>query len=68
MNYANFLPFAGTQEGKNFGKENYQKIKEIQKANKEKQRESARGEPMKAIYKPGKFDHVESKVAEAIQV
>lgn len=56
-----------TQEGKNFGKENYQKIKEIQKANKEKQKESARGEPMKAIYKPRKFDHVESKVAEAIQ-
>ena len=23
---------------------------------------------MKAVYKPGKFDHVESKVAEKIQV
>ena len=43
-------------------------MKEIQKASKEKQRESARGEPMKAVYKPGKFDHIESKVAEKIQV
>ena len=56
------------QAEKDFGKENYHKIKEIQKANREKQKESARGEPMKAVYKPGKFDHVESKVAEKIQV
>ena len=63
-----FYFFPETQDTKDFGKENYHKIKEIQRANKQKQKESARGEPVKAVYKPGKFVHVESKVAEKIQV
>jgi len=44
------------------------RIKEIQKANREKQRESGTSEPVKAVYKPGKFDHVDSKVAHEIKV
>ena len=44
------------------------RIKEIQKANREKQRESGTNEPVKAVYKPGKFDHVDSKVALKIKV
>lgn len=44
------------------------RIKEIQKANREKQRESGTNEPVKAVYKPGKFDHVDSKVAHDIKV
>eukprot|EP00794_Sanderia_malayensis_P012017 gene12017-13257_t len=55
-----------TQERRDFGQENYQKIKQIQRANKERQRVSAREEPVKAVYKPGKFDHVGSKVAEKV--
>ncbi|KAJ7352835.1 Enkurin domain-containing protein 1 [Desmophyllum pertusum] len=52
---------------KNFEKENVHRIKEIQKANREKQRETGTTEPVKAVYKPGKFDHVDSKVAEKIK-
>lgn len=44
------------------------RIKEIQKANREKQRESGTNEPVKAVYKPGKFDHIDSKVAHDIKV
>lgn len=55
------------QETRDYGKENYQKIKQIQRANKERQGESARQTPVKAVYKPNKFDHVQSKVAERIQ-
>lgn len=50
-------------QNKNFAKENVHRIKEIQKANREKQRGSTPSEPVKAVYKPGKFDSVESKVA-----
>ena len=53
---------------KNFAKENVHRIKEIQKANREKQRESGSNEPVKAVYKPGKFDHVDSKVAQEVKV
>lgn len=51
---------------KNFAKENVHRIKEIQKANREKQREAMTTEPVKAVYKPGKFDHVDSKVAQEV--
>ena len=44
------------------------RIKEIQKANREKQKDSTSREPMKAVYKAEKFDHVESKVAQEIKV
>lgn len=54
-------------QSKNFAKENVHRIKEIQKANREKQRESGTNEPVKAVYKPGKFDHVDSKVAHDIK-
>lgn len=54
-------------QSKNFAKENVHRIKEIQKANREKQRESGTNEPVKAVYKPGKFDHVDSKVAHEIK-
>lgn len=54
-------------QSKNFAKENVHRIKEIQKANREKQRESGTSEPVKAVYKPGKFDHVDSKVAHEIK-
>lgn len=52
---------------KNFAKENVHRIKEIQKANREKQRETSTSEPVKAVYKPGKFDHVDSKVAQEVK-
>lgn len=52
---------------KDHGKENHRKIKEIQRANKEKHIESARPQPMKAVYKPEKFDHVQSKVAHYVK-
>ena len=52
------------------GKENHKKIKEIQRANKERQQvaETSRQTPMKAVYKPDKFDHVQSKVAQRLKV
>lgn len=53
---------------KNFAKENVHRIKEMQKANREKQKESDTSEPVKAVYKPGKFDHVDSKVAQDVKV
>ena len=53
---------------KNFAKENVHRIKEMQKANREKQKESNTSEPVKAVYKPGKFDHVDSKVAQEVKV
>lgn len=52
---------------KNFAKENVHRIKEMQKANREKQKESNTSEPVKAVYKPGKFDHVDSKVAQEVK-
>ncbi|XP_074607939.1 enkurin domain-containing protein 1-like [Acropora palmata] len=52
---------------KNFAKENVHRIKEMQKANREKQKESNSIEPVKAVYKPGKFDHVDSKVAQEVK-
>lgn len=52
---------------KNFAKENVHRIKEMQKANREKQKESDTSEPVKAVYKPGKFDHVDSKVAQDVK-
>lgn len=63
----NFLLIASAQP-KNFAKENVHRIKEIQKANREKQREAVTSEPVKAVYKPGKFDHVDSKVAQEVKV
>ena len=63
----NFLVTASAQP-KNFAKENVHRIKEIQKANREKQREAMTTEPVKAVYKPGKFDHVDSKVAQEVKV
>lgn len=63
----NFLLTASAQS-KNFAKENVHRIKEIQKANREKQREAMTTEPVKAVYKPGKFDHVDSKVAQEVKV
>ena len=63
----NFLLTASAQP-KNFAKENVHRIKEIQKANREKQREAMTTEPVKAVYKPGKFDHVDSKVAQEVKV
>ncbi|KAL9962658.1 hypothetical protein ACROYT_G031779 [Oculina patagonica] len=54
-------------QSKNFAKENVHRIKEIQRANREKQRESSTNEPVKAVYKPGKFDHVDSKVAQEVK-
>ena len=62
------LFFLASAQYKNFEKENVHRIKEIQKANREKQRESTTTEPVKAVYKPGKFDHVDSKVAQEIKV
>ncbi|XP_015747331.1 PREDICTED: enkurin domain-containing protein 1-like [Acropora digitifera] len=53
---------------KDFAKENVHRIKEMQKANREKQKESNTSEPVKAVYKPGKFDHVDSKVAQEVKV
>lgn len=57
-------------QNKDHGKENHKKIKEIQRANKERQQvvESSRQTPMKAVYKPDKFDHVQSKVAQRLKV
>ncbi|XP_068706054.1 enkurin domain-containing protein 1-like [Montipora foliosa] len=52
---------------KNFAKENVHRIKEMQKANREKQKEANTNEPVKAVYKPGKFDHVDSKVAQDVK-
>lgn len=52
---------------KNFAKENVHRIKEIQKANREKQKELSTNEPVRAVYKPGKFDHVDSKVAQEVK-
>lgn len=52
---------------KNFAKENVHRIKEMQKVNREKQKESNTSEPVKAVYKPGKFDHVDSKVAQEVK-
>ena len=40
----------------------------MQRANRERQKESTKTEPVKAVYKPGKFDHVGSKVAEEVKV
>lgn len=60
--------FLASAQNKNFAKENVHRIKEIQKANREKQRGSTPSEPVKAVYKPGKFDSVESKVALEIKV
>ena len=65
--YLYFLLTASAQP-KNFAKENVHRIKEIQKANREKQRETSTSEPVKAVYKPGKFDHVDSKVAQEVKV
>ena len=56
------------KESRDFNKENYRKIKEIQRANKEKQIESARQTPVKAVYKLNKYDHIQSKVSQRIQV
>ncbi|XP_002156345.2 enkurin domain-containing protein 1 [Hydra vulgaris] len=55
------------RETKDYGKENFYKIKQIQKANKEKQSESSRSTPVKAVYKYDKYEHIQSKVAEIIQ-
>ena len=56
------------KQSRDFNKENYGKIKEIQRANKEKQIESARQTPVKAVYKLNKYDHIQSKVSQRIQV
>lgn len=60
--------FTASAQPKNFAKENVHRIKEIQKANREKQKELSTNEPVKAVYKPGKFDHVDSKVAQEVKV
>ena len=60
--------FSAEKESRDFSKENYRKIKEIQRANKEKQIESARQTPVKAVYKLNKYDHIQSKVSQRIQV
>ena len=66
--YITLLSLIASAQAKNFAKENVHKIKEIQRANREKQRESSSNEPVKAVYKPGKFDHVDSRVAQEIKV
>ncbi|EDO36286.1 predicted protein [Nematostella vectensis] len=64
----NILSRPGSAQPKNFTKENVNHIKKIQKANKEKQKDlSVVGEPIKAVYKPDKFEHVESKVAKEVK-
>jgi hypothetical protein len=63
-----FLFVLGSAQPKDFTKENAYHIKQIQKANRQKQQESAAGEPVKAVYKPDKFDHVGSKVAKELKV
>eukprot|EP00111_Clytia_hemisphaerica_P010297 TCONS_00030126-protein len=55
------------QTQKDHGKENFRKIKEIQRANRDRQVETSRQTPMKAVYKPDKFEHVQSKVAQRIK-
>lgn len=62
------MSLTASAQSKNFAKENVHRIKEIQRANREKQRESGTNEPVKAVYKPGKFDHVDSKVAQEVKV
>lgn len=54
---------------RDYAKENVQRMRQIQKVNREKERESealAR-QPMKAVYKPDKFAHVDSKVAQEVK-
>ena len=58
---------SASAQPKNFAKENVHRIKEMQKANREKQKEANTNEPVKAVYKPGKFDHVDSKVAQDVK-
>ena len=58
----------GSAQPKNHAKENVQHIKEIQRANRKKQAEAQSQEPVKAVYKPGKFDHVQSRVAQEVKV
>jgi hypothetical protein len=60
--------FSAKQYSKDHGKENYRKIKEIQRTNKERQVETSRQTPMKAVYKPDKFEHVQSRVAQQMKV
>ena len=45
-------------------------MRQIQKVNREKERESEAlaKQPMKAVYKPDKFAHVDSKVAQEVKV
>lgn len=58
----------GSAQPKDFTRENAYHIKQIQRANRKKQQEATAGEPVKAVYKPDKFDHVESKVAQELKV
>jgi len=58
----------GSAQQKDFKKENAYHIKQIQRANRKKQQEATAGEPVKAVYKPDKFEHVESKVAQEMKV
>ena len=66
--FKSMFNFLAHRETKDYGKENFHKIKQIQKANKEKQIEATRSTPVRAVYKYDKYEHVQSKVAEIIQV
>jgi len=55
------------QEKRDYGQDNYDRIKQIQRANKDKQRDKSKQEPVKAVHTPGKYDHIQSKVAERLQ-
>ena len=72
QNFEFLISFSTSAKSNNrdHGKENHKKIKEIQRANKERQQvvETSRQTPMKAVYKPDKFDHVQSKVAQRLKV
>ena len=66
MNLTLLLP--ARQEKRDYGQDNYDRIKQIQRANKDKQRDKSKQEPVKAVHSPGKYDHIQSKVAERLQV
>jgi len=55
------------KSNRDYNKENFRKIKQIQKANKEKQSDSCRQTPVKAVYKIDKYDHIQSKVVQRLQ-
>lgn len=59
---------SSTSESKrDFVKENAKQIRQMQKSNRESERNSSSREPFKVIHKPDKFEHVESKVAQELK-